>query len=146
MTFVEVDTVIDAPVEVVWKVMLDLDNYPRWNPFIVRVDRPNGRPAQVGDPIVLHVRFKNGQTNTSRERISRIEAPAVLEYGYIGWLHRIGLLHGSRIQRLEPAGTGTLYHTEELLRGPLRSVVFKGVRDGFRRHAAALKEYAESLA
>jgi uncharacterized protein YndB with AHSA1/START domain len=145
MSLVAVETVIDAPVKVVWKVMLDLDNYPQWNPFIVKVDRPDCRPAGVGDTIVLHVRFRNGQTNTSREQISRIEAPILLEYGYTGWLHRVGLLRGSRIQRLEPAGTGTLYHTEELLRGPLKSVVFKGVRDGFRRHAAALKEYAESL-
>jgi uncharacterized protein YndB with AHSA1/START domain len=144
MSLVEVDTVIDAPVEAVWAAMLDLDNYPRWNPFIVRVDRPNGRPARVGDTVTLHVRFKNGQANTSRERISRIESPTLLEYGYVGWLHRVGLLHGTRIQRLEPAdGGGTRYHTEELLRGPLKSVVFKGVRDGFRRHAAALKEYVE---
>ncbi len=145
MTFVEVDTHIEAPVEVVWKVMLDLDNYPLWNPFIVKIDRPRDRPLRVGDDVVLHVRFKNGQTNTSRERISRIDEPTVFEYGYVGFLHRLGLLHGRRIQRLEPSGTGTLYHTEELLRGPLKSVVFKGVRDGFRRHAAALKEYAESL-
>lgn len=145
MTFVEADIVIDAPADAVWRAMLDLDNYPQWNPFIVRVDRPRGRPARVGDMLTLHVRFKNGRTAVSRERISRLEPASVLEYGYTGWLHNTGLIRGRRLQRLVPAPNGgTLYHTEELLRGPLTFLIDRAVADGFRRHASALKRYVES--
>ncbi len=145
MTLVEAYVVIDGPLEDVWRAMLDLDNYPRWNPFIERVERPADRETRVGDLLTLHVRFKNGRAATSRERISRLEAPTVLEYGYTGWLHDTGLIRGSRIQRLSPAdGGGTRYHTEERLRGPLTFLIDRAVADGFRRHAAALKKYVEN--
>ena len=145
MTLVQADAVIDAPVEDVWRAMLDLDNYPQWNPFIERVERPADREARVGDLLTLHIRFKNGRTALSRERISRLEPLTVLEYGYTGWLHNAGLIRGSRIQQLSPAAGGaTRYHTEELLRGPLTFLIDRAVADGFRRHAAALKRYVES--
>ena len=71
----EADIVIDAPADVVWRAMLDLDNYPQWNPFIVRVDRPDGRPPQVGDALTLHVRFHERPGGArSRERITRDRA------------------------------------------------------------------------
>jgi uncharacterized protein YndB with AHSA1/START domain len=146
VSLAEADVVIDAPADVIWRVMLDLDGYPRWNPFIVRVDRPGGRPARVGDAITLHVRFGNGQRVASRERITRIEPPAVLEYRFDGWMHRVGLIRGRRLQRLERVDDGaTRYHTEERFRGALSSVVVRGVQDGFRRHAEALKRYVEAL-
>ena len=147
---------IDAPAELVWNVMLDLDGYGQWNPFIVRVDAPGGRAPRVGDPITLHVRFRGGRAVASRERITRIEAPAVdgavaralLEYEFYGRLHRVGLVRGRRLQRLEQGADGsTLYRTEERFRGALAfAVPARAVQDGFQRHARALKQRAESLA
>jgi hypothetical protein len=149
--FAEADVSIDAPAEVVWKVMLDLGGYPLWNPFIVRVDAPGGREPRVGDVITLHVRFRGGRAVKSRERITRIEAPdtggALLEYEFFGRLHRAGLVRGRRLQRLEPGPGGTTrYRTEERFRGALAFVLsVPAIQDGFRRHARALKERAESL-
>jgi hypothetical protein len=154
--FAEADASIDAPADVVWKVMLDLGHYPLWNPFIVRIDAPgNGRQPEVGDDITLHVRFRGGRAVASRERITRIEPPAtgdglaqaLLEYEFAGRLHRAGLIRGRRVQRLEQRpGGSTRYHTEERFHGALAFVLpVRAVQDGFRRHARALKERAESL-
>ena len=142
---------IDAPLEVVWQVMLDTDAYADWNPFVERAE--TATPAAVGNPIVLHVRWANGRTTRSPERISAIEPPAtadgvttaLLSYVFEGWPARLGLVRGVRHQRLtQRAGEPTTYDTVEEFSGPL--VRFAGpdrVADGFRRHAEGLKRRAE---
>jgi hypothetical protein len=142
---------IDAPLDVVWAVMLDVDAYPEWNPFVVRAECRN--PPQVGDPIVLHVRWANGRGTRSPERISAVEPPAgdtvrraALAYDYAGLPSRLGLVRGRRWQRLEQAGGATSYRTVEEFSGPLVGLAGPDrVAEGFRRHAAALKARAESL-
>lgn len=144
---------IDAPLELVWEVMFDTAAYAEWNPFVERAETAS--PPEVGNPIVLHVRWANGRTTRSPERISAVEAPATsdgvttacLSYVYEGWPAKIGLVRGTRHQRLaQRAGGPTTYDTVEEFSGPL--VRFAGpdrVADGFRRHAEGLKRRAESL-
>jgi hypothetical protein len=147
----EATATIEAPPEVVWAVMLDLDAYPAWNPFVVRVDGPPGRPAAVGDELVLHVRWASGRGVTTSERITRLEPPAAgragtLEYDFGGPLATLGLVRGRRLQQVEAAAAGSTYRTSERLHGLLAFAAPIGrVQDGFERHAAALKARAEAM-
>lgn len=143
---------IDAPIDVVWAVMLDTGRYGEWNPFIVRAD--TGSPPQVGNPIRLHVRWAHGGGTVSPERITALEPPsggdtrrAALAYVYEGVPARLRLVRGTRWQRLaQPAGGPTSYDTVEEFSGPLVRLAGPGrVADGFRRHAEALKHRAESM-
>lgn len=145
---------IDAPLDTVWAVMLDTASYGEWNPFCFRADCPS--PPAPGDPIVLHVRWANGKTTRSPERISAVEPPAtedgtrraLLAYVYEGLPAKLGLVRGTRLQRLSQTDGGpTRYDTVEEFSGPL--VRFAGpdrVAEGFARHAEALKLRAEALA
>lgn len=145
---------IDAPLGVVWAVMLDTAAYGEWNPFVERVECPS--PAKVGDPIVLHVRWANRRTTTSPERITILEPPheengattALLAYEFVGWPHKLGLVHSTRYQRVtQRPGGPTEYETHQDLTGPM--VRFAGparIIDGFERHAQGLKKRAESRA
>lgn len=145
---------IDAPLDTVWAVMLDTASYGEWNPFCFRADCPS--PPTPGDPIVLHVRWANGKTTRSPERISAVEPPAtedgtrraLLAYVYEGLPAKLGLVRGTRLQRLSQIDGGpTRYDTVEKFSGPL--VRFAGpdrVAEGFARHAEALKLRAEALA
>ena len=146
---------IHAPLELVWSVMLDTASYGEWNPFVERVESPD--PPRVGDPIVLHVRWANGGTTRSPERIIAIEPPSAdgadvrtarLSYVYEGLPARLGLVRGTRHQRLRQAPGGpTVYDTVEEFSGPLVRLAGPGrVAEGFRRHAAGLKQRAEALA
>lgn len=146
--------VIEAPIDLVWDVMLDTEAYAEWNPFVIRVRRPRHRPLRVGDPILLKVRWHTGGTARSTERVTRMEPPdehdgrrAVLEYEYRGPLGSSGLVRGRRLQeltRLDDAATS--YSTYEKLHGPLAfAAPIQRVQDGFERHAAALKLRAEAL-
>ena len=147
-------TTIDAPLELVWQVMLDTERYSEWNPFVERVETPT--PAAVGNPIVLHVRWSNGRTTRSPERITALEPPATeggtttahLAYRFEGWPARFGLVRGTRHQRLsQRPGGPTTYDTVEEFSGPLVRFAGPGrVADGFRRHAEGLKARAEQLA
>jgi hypothetical protein len=142
---------IDAPLESVWAVMLDTGAYGEWNPFLFRAECPT--PPKPGDPIVLHVRWPNGRTTRSPERISVVEPPheeggeqrATLAYVYEGLPAKLGLVRGTRFQRLSQAAGGpTVYTTVEEFAGPLvRLAGPDRVADGFRRHAEALKARCE---
>lgn len=142
---------IDAPLEAVWAVMMDVDAYGEWNPFLFRAECPT--PPKPGDPIVLHVRWPNGRTTRSPERISAVEPPhddggtarALLAYVYEGLPSRLGLVRGTRFQRLSQVPGGpTVYDTVEEFSGPLVALAGPArVADGFRRHAEALKVRCE---
>lgn len=146
--------VIDAPIEIVWAVMTDVDAYGEWNPFVFRAECPS--PPEPGDPIVLHVRWSDGRTARSPERITAVEPPhvvdgarhATLAYAYEGLPSRLRLVRSVRFQRLSQVDGGpTVYDTVGEFSGPLVALVGLGrVADGFRRHAEALKVRAESLA
>ena len=144
---------IDAPLDTVWAVMTDTARYGEWNPFVVRVDCDG--PAEVGKQIRLHVEFAGGRKAVSPERITVVEAPydddgtrrATLAYVYEGWPARLGLVRGTRWQRLSqsPGGT-TRYETVEEFSGPLVPLAGPArVEEGFRRHAEALRRRAEQL-
>jgi len=145
---------IDAPIETVWAVMMDVDTYGDWNPFLYRVECPS--PPSPGDPIVLHVRWPNGRTTRSPERVTVVEPPyadagttrATLAYVYEGLPAKIRLVRGIRFQRLSQVPGGpTVYDTVEEFSGPLVPLAGPArVADGFRRHAEALKARAESRA
>jgi hypothetical protein len=148
-------TTTDAPLALVWAVMLDTERYAEWNPFVERVEC--GVPPAVGDLIVLHVRWANGKTTRSPERISAIDPPttgadgvttATLSYVYEGLPAKLGLVRGTRHQRLRQADGGpTSYDTVEEFSGPLVRFAGPGrVAEGFRRHAAGLKARSEELA
>jgi len=146
---------IDAPLDLVWDVMLDTPAYGQWNPFLFRLECPPS--PDVGDAIVLHVRWADGSTTRSPERITVVERPATdpdgvrratLAYVYEGIPAKLGLVRGTRYQRLTQAPDGpTTYATVEVFSGPLVRFAGPGrVAEGFARHAAGLRARAEELA
>lgn len=147
---------IDAPLPIVWEIMLATERYGEWNPFVERAE--TAVPAAVGNPIVLHVVWANGRRTRSPERITALDGPltdpatgtttALMSYVYEGLPAKLGLVRGVRHQRLtqEPGGP-TTYATVEEFRGPLVALAGPGrVADGFRRHAEGLKARAEAEA
>jgi uncharacterized protein YndB with AHSA1/START domain len=140
---VAASAVIDAPIELVWRVITDVASYGEWSPFVVRVE---GEP-QVGAKLRLHVRWSKGGGATVGAQVTRFDPPNAFDYREVGPLDRLGLVRALRVQTLEERDGKTHYETREEFRGPLRALLpLADVQDGFERHAQALKQRAEALA
>lgn len=155
MPYANTEILIEAPIELVWAVMLDVGHYREWNPFVTDVDSPSAQPA-IGDDLILHVCFGNGKRLKTRERITRLDSPAprpdgklqaALAYEFLGPVASLGMVRGGRNQYLSSDGGNlTVYHTDETLTGWLAwAAPMTQVQDGFERHAAALKQRCEKL-
>ena len=133
---------IDAPVEKVWDILVDVASYGEWNPFTPRVDTS----FEVGSPVILHI-------NMGPFRLRQPESIQALEpASLVAWGMTMGarfLLHTRREQRLTAlGGTGCRYETSDAFSGLLAPVVVlllgRVIRRGFNDIAQALKERAET--
>ena len=150
--FAQAETIIDAPIDRVWDVIMDLKNYPDWNPFTIEIENPEG--PKVGAAIRLHVRWADGKGVISPERIAVIEPPsgspgkrrAVYGYNFGTILSTLNLVRSKRLQILEERPGGkTFYKTTIELTGLLSGATpIEKVQDGFDRQTAALKKRCES--
>ena len=148
----QAETLIDAPIERVWDVIMDLKNYPDWNPFTVEIENPEG--PKVGAAIRLHVRWSSGKGVISPERIGLIEPPsgapgarrACYGYNFGTILSTLNLVRSKRLQILEERpGNKTFYKTTIELSGLFAGATpIEQIQDGFDRQTVALKQRCES--
>ena len=154
MAYARSEILIEAPIDLVWQVMLDIDQYREWNPFVEHIECAD-KPPKLGSDLTLHVHFSNGFKRREIERINRLEPPAerngairaALQYKFTGLISDWNMVRGQRPQVLESRGSKlTHYMSEEDLTGWLAWLApIKQVQDGFDRHAQALKARCESL-
>lgn len=151
MPVAQTEILIHAPIDKVWAVMLDIDNYQHWNPFVAHIECADQPPA-LGSDLTLHVHFSNGMKRKEVETIDRLEPPneqgqAALQYKFTGPISDWNLVRGQRLQSLQAVDDEqTRYSSYENLTGWASWLApMKQVRDGFERHAQALKKRCESM-
>ena len=77
-TTIRADNVlINAPLEKVWHALIDVENYPRWNPFTTRVETT----FVVGEPAILYVTMNGQHQRVQHEVITAFRAAACLRLG-----------------------------------------------------------------
>jgi hypothetical protein len=137
---------IAAPAEQVWAVLTDLDAYPSWNPFTVRIETS----YVVGTPITLHVDFDRAASSPGvdgakpRRQVETLRRWAPGEE--LAWDMTIGpawFFRAQRSQRVEPLGpTRSRYVSEDAFAGAFSPVVEAlygaKVQRGFDAMGAAL--------
>ena len=134
---------IDAPAARVWDVLTDFPAFPRWNPFIRRIDGIASERMRLS----VSIKPPGGRAMTFHPTVLRVE-----DERHLSWRGRTvipGLFDGEHIFELEPLGPERTHfvHAENfrgilvpLLAGTLRTTT----REGFERMNAALKARAES--
>ncbi len=136
---------IEAPTDVVWEVLTDLDSYEEWNPFVVQ---SSGR-AEVGERLVNRMQPPGGKAITFKPVVTEVEPHQSFE-----WLGRLGLpkvFDGRHRFELHPSPGGgtTVQHSEQfdgVLVRAMRSGLDTRTRAGFEAMNAALKSRAEERA
>jgi hypothetical protein len=141
MKIIEHTTDIAAPLDAVWEVLVDVDAYPAWNPFLA-IDRA---PTAVGEGIVVTVR-PGRRTMTFRPTVITFETGRE-----ISWLGRFLLpriCDGTHTLALEPLPDGhTRFRQREVFRGllvPLMRSMFRDTDAGFAAMNAALAARVEA--
>jgi hypothetical protein len=134
---------INVPLEKVWYALIDVENYPRWNPFTTRVETT----FVVGEPAILYVTM-NGQHQRVQHEVITIFEP---QHAF-AWASIMGtpfILKANRWQITEAIDTEhTQYQTYETFDGLLVPLIMtlyrKDIQRGFEAVGAALKTYAEA--
>lgn len=139
---------IEAPVNLVWSMMVDFDRYPEWNP-LNRFFHLDTR-AEVGQTVTFGPRWgpyegkELGEAGfVQHETLTVWEENCCLGYGVISpWLN------AERIQHVAPiADDRTRYCTYERMSGPIsplvRALYRRRIVAGFTANGLALKRRAE---
>jgi len=135
---------IAAPPEVVWKVIVDLEAYAEWNPWLSQAKGS----AEVGGSVdaVVHL---GEETRKAGHLVFEVEAPRRFCWRDAGFTTNFAT--GSRCRTLEPDGQGGTHFVVELqVGGAFRKTVRKKYGDklqaGMDAETSALATRAESLA
>ncbi|KTG10195.1 hypothetical protein AUR64_11450 [Haloprofundus marisrubri] len=134
---------IDAPADVVYRVLTDFERYSEWNPHT----RISGR-AEEGTRLRVSPGPEAGRTPTFRPRVLRADENRELRW--LGHLYVRGLFDGEHRFLVEDRGDGRsrLVQSESfdgLLAGPILRRIGADTEANFRGVNSALKARAESL-
>lgn len=108
---VKAKILINASIDLILSINLDLVKYKEWNPFIVCLTNIPQQLA-VGSDFTLHVRFVHSTKSTSKEKVMDLVPPyadasvggmrrAMLAYKYTELLPSLEIVNGTRYQWLE---------------------------------------------
>jgi hypothetical protein len=144
MTIIRAENIlINAPLEKVWHTLINVENYPRWNPFTTRVETT----FVVGEPAILYVTMSEHHQRVQHEVITAFEPQHTF-----AWASIMGapfIRRANRWQIVEPIDAQhTQYETYETFAGvlvPLIMILYrKGIQRRFDAVATALQKYVEA--
>lgn len=137
---------IAAPAELVWSILVDLPNYPQWNPYTVKVEST----LRLGEPVNLFL----PNPAAPGELLHVVEYLVDFEqHRLLAWEMRSSASNpdaARREQLIERTGPNSCrYHTTDQFLGPTADAVMANhgawVKQGFDAVALAVKARAESL-
>lgn len=139
---VQASSIINAPLERVWSVLVDIERYGEWNTFVPSMQSS----FQVGSLLTMRVQMRRGLQVKSVETITAIEPQRLLSWKtrYPHWL-----LQGDRYQVVTAIDANTTqYWTRESFTGILtpllKALLGTDLQRGFDAVAQNLKERAEA--
>lgn len=129
------EAIIEAPIEEVWRILVDLEKWPAWNNSVSKI-RVNG-PLEPGTAFEW---VGGGFKIVSR--LEEVEPPA-----RIGWTGKMLGIRAAHIWEFQAEGPGTRVRTEESFEGwpaaLFRAVMRKTLKKALEQGLAALKAEAE---
>lgn len=134
---------IEVPAPLVWRVLTDFENYPRWNPFIHQIEGD----LREGARLTVHLTPPGGTPRTFHPTVVSVRSGE-----HFAWRGKIlfnGLFDGLHEFLLEPrAQSETRLHHMETFSGLLVPLFWKKVisgqtRAGFKAMNGMLKKMLE---
>lgn len=142
MKLLETEIQIAASPERVWSILIDLDKYSEWNPFIKNA---KGK-VREGERLEVLISPPNGNEMTFKPTVK-----TVIENSEFSWLGRFlfpGVFDGEHIFSITGNEIGSILVQKEKFSGLLVPILWssldKNTRTGFELMNNALKARAES--
>ena len=138
MRVTETKTVIRAPREQIWDLLVDLPSWPSWN---TTVDKTEGSVA-LGKKVKVFVKLSPGRAFPVK--VTELDKPSKMVW--TGGMP-LGLFKGVRTYTLTASGDAVEFHMREVFSGPMSKMIEKSIPDmqpAFDEFAAALKQRAEA--
>lgn len=141
MKEIKTEITINASKEKVWKTLTDVENYPKWNPFIKSLIGSLG----VSEPITVRLQPPGGNPMTFKPVVLAFDENK--EFRWLGKLFFKGLFDGEHYFLLNENqdGTTTFVHGEKftgMLVG-LFGGILENTKKGFELMNEALKKLVE---
>ena len=129
---------IEAPVEQIWGVLTDAENFPRWEPNTTKVEGD----VRIGQKVTIHTKLSS--------RAFPVTVSELQENSKMVWTGGmpLGLFKGVRTFQLSEREQGRVeFSMEEVFSGPLLPLIGRTIPDlseSFEQFAAALKKRVET--
>lgn len=138
------EVTIEAPVELVWKILLDFDNYDKWNTFCPKA---TVHSLELGSPVDMMVDLGQGPSQQV-EFISRVEPNVCIAWAMENKPE--DPIHAVRSQHLKKLDANRCtYISVDVFSGPEHAAMMEhfapAVEAGFNRCAYDLKAHAEQV-
>ena len=132
---------IQAPPEVVYDLIADVDRYEDWNPWNFR---GSGGPAAAGQIVEMSLRLGRHILNV-RHDVLESRRGETLTMRDVGWYRKVA--DGVRTRELKSVGEGTLFRVVLTVKGPLawfvRLYFGRDLEAGLTAESDAIKRTAE---
>lgn len=144
MKHLQTEIEIDAPAELIWKLILDFPAYPEWNPFI----RSIGGSPSLGSKLAVQLQLPGSKPMAFRPDVLRL-----LPGRELRWKGRVlisGIFDGEHWFMIYPLAPDKVRFVQgERFSGVLAPFILPFLRkrtlEGFRRMNLALKERGERM-
>lgn len=132
---------INATPEKIWKILMDFDRYPEWNPFVISII---GR-AHLRERLSITVQPADSKPMRFKPKVTLFKKEK--QFGWMGHLWMVGLFDGHHIFEIDSKDSGCAFFQREEFSGLLVPLFWKSLntktKAGFEAMNLALKEMAE---
>jgi len=138
---IESQITIDAPIQKVWDVLADFDQYDQWNPFTPKIETTQ----EIGSDVLLHVRLNPNKPKLTKQKETLLlwEAGKQMDWGIQSWW-----VQTVRTQKLTAIDDQTTqYYTSDAFEGFMTPIIMwlfrQKIQRGFDDVAKGLKTFVE---
>ena len=139
MKNIQTEILINTDITKVWDVLMNFNNYPKWNPFITSI---SGEP-KLGRRLTVSIKPPGGKVMTFKPRVLAFETNKELRW--LGHLLFTGFFDGEHKFELIDNGNGTTtFKQSEKFKGMFVGLLnLENTQKGFEAMNEKLKEMAE---
>jgi hypothetical protein len=139
MKNIQTEILINTDITKVWDVLMNFDNYPKWNPFITSISSE----PKLGSRLTVSIKPPGGKGMTFKPRVLAFETNKELRW--LGHLLFTGFFDGEHKFELIDNGNGTTtFKQSEKFKGIFVGLLnLENTQKGFEAMNEKLKEMAE---